>query len=250
MKAHVSAAVLAALGALSTPALAHIVLVSPPPRDVGLPGADSHKKAPCGGVARSKKYTKYAPGATVKVDFTETVDHRGCFQVGFSEAGDANFTILPGSQTDDPAGDAVPKARSITVALPTKECKQCTLQLRQLMLGAACVSNQTPGATDTYYSCADICIGTDCPIIPPEDAGASSSGGGDSGVSTTPVPPTNPTERASSSSGGTSSGGVPRLDGGKGRDCAVGWGGPAGESLAAVGLFALLAAARRRRRPR
>lgn len=149
------------------PAAAHTMLNTPPPRDVGKAGADAHKNGPCGGLARTGKPTVYAVGQTVQVEFTETIDHRGCFQVLFSEANDQNFQIL--AQVNDPAGTVVPSKRTLSATLPAgKSCTSCTLAVRQLMIGQACVTNQKSlAAGDTYFTCADICVGTEC-----ADAGA------------------------------------------------------------------------------
>lgn len=152
---------------------AHTVMSVPPARDFGKPGADAHKTGPCGGIARTGTYTQYAVGQTVNVEFTETIDHQGCFQVLLSDANDQNFQIL--SQLADPAGDTTPKKRTMSVTLPAgKTCQACTLSVRQLMIGKACVANQ-PSITagDTYFTCSDVCIGTTCP--PKTDAGAGPS---------------------------------------------------------------------------
>jgi MYXO-CTERM domain-containing protein len=184
-----SVAVLAGLVLLTLApvARAHTVLASPPARDLGQVGADAHKSGVCGGVARTGRYTQYAVGATVNVDFTETVDHRGCFQVLFSEANDTNFTIL--KQVDDPSGDVTPKKHTVSVQLPAgKSCQNCTLSVRQLMINKACVANQPSlAAGDTYFTCADICVGTNCP--PMVDAGAPDSSA-DSGPATDSGGPT------------------------------------------------------------
>lgn len=246
-------ATLAAIGLLSVPAVAHAhtVMNSPTPRDA----SDAHKSGPCGGVARVGKPTQYTPGQKVTVEFTETVDHRGCFQVAFSAANDANFTVL--AQIDDPTGDAVPKKRTVDVTLPTTPCPACTLVVRQLMINQPCKTTQQPnetGAGDTYFSCADICIGATCTSAPDPDAGSTSSSsssgstssssssgssGVDSGVSTKPAP----TGSSSSSSG------TPSLDSGKGDDgCNTSGSSGTEAALAAVVGVAIVAGLRRRRR--
>lgn len=254
---------LAIVGLLSVPAVAHAhtQMDSPPPRDVGQPGVDAHKTGPCGGLARAGTPTKYTPGQKVQVKFTETVDHRGCFQIAFSAANDTGFTLLTPTgaaspNIDDPTGDATPKQRTVEVTLPTTPCKACTLQVRQLMINQPCKANQQPGDTgagDTYFSCADICIGTECDLPPTPDAGAgdagssgstsssssSGSSGVDSGVSTKPAP-----TGSSSSTGGT-----PSLDSGKGDDgCNTSGSSGTEAALAAVVGVAIVAGLRRRRR--
>ena len=185
-----SVAVLAGLALLTLAPVAgaHTVLASPPARDFGMPGADAHKSGVCGGVARTGRYTQYAVGATVNVEFTETVDHRGCFQVLFSEANDTGFTIL--KQVDDPSGDVTPKKHTVSVQLPAgKSCQNCTLSVRQLMINKACVANQPSlAAGDTYFTCADICVGTNCPPIVDAGAPDSSTDSGSSSDSCGPSP--------------------------------------------------------------
>lgn len=175
MRARLVPLLVIGLVSASAPASAHTMLNTPPPRDVGKAGADAHKNGPCGGVARTAKPTVYAVGQTVQVEFTETIDHRGCFQVLFSEANDQNFQIL--TQVNDPAGTAVPSKRTVSATLPAgKSCTACTLAVRQLMIGQACVTNQQSlAAGDTYFTCADICVGTACTDAgapPPPDASA------------------------------------------------------------------------------
>lgn len=182
---------LVGLVSATAPASAHTLLNAPPPRDVGKAGADAHKNGPCGGVARTAKPTVYAVGQTVQVEFTETIDHRGCFQVLFSEANDQNFQIL--TQVNDAAGTAVPSKRTVSATLPAgKSCTACTLAVRQLMIGQACGNNQQSlAAGDTYFTCADICVGAGC-----VDAGAPPAP--DAGA---PPPPPPPTPTSSTDSG-------------------------------------------------
>lgn len=98
--------VLAALAVVAVPAtaIAHTVMMTPVPRDVGVAGNDAHKTGPCGAVPRTNKCTSYEAGATIPVKWMETVGHQGCFQVAVSKANDQNFTIL--KQINDPAGGA------------------------------------------------------------------------------------------------------------------------------------------------
>lgn len=174
-------------------ALAHTVMKTPPPRDVGVTGNDGHKQAsaPCGNVLRTQKYVQYEAGATIDVAWTETIDHSGCFQVTLSTDGDKTFQML--KQFQDDAGTAVPHTYTEKVTLPTGvTCSSCTLQVRQLMQGnnATCPANADPltATNGTYYSCADICIGPTCTV--PE-----------AGVDASP----DPTSSSSSSSTSTSS---------------------------------------------
>ncbi|MBK8216627.1 MAG: lytic polysaccharide monooxygenase [Myxococcales bacterium] len=233
-------------------ASAHTVMSSPPARDFGKAGADAHKTGPCGGVARTANYTQYQAGQQVTVEFTETIDHRGCFQVLFSEANDQNFQIL--AQVDDPSGDVTPKKRTMTVTLPAgKTCTACTLSVRQLMINRACGANQQSiNAGDTYFTCADICVGTNCP--PQSDAGAPTDASvppSDAGHShdAAPQPTPSPTPSATGTPSGTPTPSPTPLEptdesGG----CSVGVGAAGSSGLAIVALGAALLGARRRRR--
>jgi hypothetical protein len=138
-------------------------MTAPPPRDTG----DAHKTAPCGDSARTTTATPFDQGATITVEWEETISHQGCFQIALSTADDKNFTVL--KQIDDPAGGAG-TVYSEKITLPQNvTCPACTLVVRQLMLGAPCTqSPQNDLDASTYYSCADIRIGAGAP----SDAGA------------------------------------------------------------------------------
>lgn len=244
------------LALASSIASAHVVVANPPARDFGKPGADAHKTGPCGNIARTGTYTQYAMGATIPVEFTETIDHRGCFQVLLSEANDQNFTIL--QQIDDPAGDTTPKKRTMNVQLPAgKTCQNCTIAVRQLMINRACGTNQASiNAGDTYFSCADVCIGTTCP--PKSDAGAPDASAppveddaGHHDHDASPAPSATGTSPAPTPTGTTPTtpgGGLEPGDSEGG--CATSPIGIAGTSTVALGALgaAVVAFARRRRR--
>jgi MYXO-CTERM domain-containing protein len=248
----------AALVVAPATASAHAYVMSPPPRDIAQPDLDAraHKTGPCGGVPRTGKPTKYAPGATVTVKWQETIAHQGCYQIGFSQANDQNFTVL--KQINDPAGGAG-MVYTDTVTLPAGvTCPACTLVVRQLMVGGACVGNPADpaaAAQGTYYSCADICVGDTCtepdagtPIV---DAGGTDGStkppvGSDSGVSTTP---TDGGGKLVDAGDDDDDGAAPNLRSGDGGGCAVALGATSGVSAAAMaGLFGLALLRRRRNR--
>jgi MYXO-CTERM domain-containing protein len=142
-------------------------------------GSDSHKDptGPCG-VARAvppQPQATYAPGQTLHVEWTETVSHPGCFVVDFSAAGDTDFQVL-GVKSHAGAAGATPRPWSLDVTLPGTPCDDCTLRVRQLMLGADLTDAQCPPATvgtgSTYYSCANVIL----------TAGNGGGAGGDSGA--------------------------------------------------------------------
>jgi len=251
----VAAAAVAALFT-SAAAHAHVVVTSPPARDFGKPGADAHKTGPCGGVPRTGTYTQYAVGATVPVEYTETIDHRGCFQVLLSDANDQGFQIL--MQVDDPSGDVTPKRRTMNVTLPAgKTCASCTLAVRQLMIGRACGANQASiNAGDTYFTCSDICIGTNCPpktdAGAPGDASAPVDDGGHHDHDAAPSPaPTGTNPGPAPTATGTTpapGGGLEPTDGDGGCSTSpVGVAGSSAFALAGLGAVVVTLARRRRR---
>jgi hypothetical protein len=139
----------ALVAALLVPALAlaHARLVSPAPRTTTI-----LKTPPCGGIGRSGLPTILAPGQQVEVEWVETVDHPGHYELAFSPADDQGFVTLLGSIPDYAfASGAVERTYTTTIQAPSTPCEACTLQLIQFM------SDHPPGS-QYYYSCADIQI--------------------------------------------------------------------------------------------
>lgn len=251
------ALVMAALLAASASATAHTRWITPPPRS----NADNLKPpaapGPCGNVARTNKVTTYASGATINVKWEETIGHVGCYQVVFSPD-DVNWVTL--KQIADPAGGNV--MISETVKLPAGvSCDKCTLGLRQIMLdglgNTACAADAAPpngtgGNGNTYFSCADICVGTSCsdagaPTVP--DAGGNpTTPGKDSGGPTTV--PTDGGGKFVDASDDDETPGAPNLRSGEGDGCSVtALGATSGLSFGvAAGLFGLALLRRRRNR--
>jgi hypothetical protein len=141
---------------LSGTASAHIALTYPPPRTA------DQKAGPCGatGSTRSKTVTTFAPGATIMVEWDETVDHPGHFRIAFDDAGDDVF-VNPNSPDDnfaftlkEPIADKAGGHYTQAVTLPNKPCTNCTLQLMQIMTTAVPYNS-------FYYQCADIALSED-----------------------------------------------------------------------------------------
>jgi hypothetical protein len=113
--------------------------------------SDSLKTAPCGGVARSVSSATYAPGATITLNWEETINHPGRFEIYFSPANDANWQLLKTvTDTMDGTND-LPHQYSTTVTLPSAPCAACTIQLIQVM-------TENMANPSYYYSCSDIKI--------------------------------------------------------------------------------------------
>ncbi len=111
-------------------------------------GNDANKTGPCGSDARNPNPTVFTSGQTITVEWEETIQHPGKFQISFSAGNDANFQLL--QTINDTKDDAnVPHRNSATITLPQGTCEACTLQLIQVM-------TENPAAPRNYYSCADI----------------------------------------------------------------------------------------------
>ncbi len=147
-----------ALAALATPASAHIQLSSPAKRYT------DQKAGPCGrgaNDARTNNVTELAPGSTITVSWSETVNHPGHFRIAFDEDGTDGF-VNPASPTDfdnspevlaDNIADTNGGPSSLEVTLPDVECDNCTLQVIQVMTDKG---GNGFGNDDFYFQCADI----------------------------------------------------------------------------------------------
>jgi hypothetical protein len=128
-------------------ALAHARLVAPPPRTTTI-----LKTPPCGGIARTSTPVTLTAGEPLQVDWVETIDHPGHYELAISPADDLGFVTLLGNIPDFSfASGATERAYSTTIQVPSTPCDACTLQLIQFM------SDHPPGS-QYYYSCADIRI--------------------------------------------------------------------------------------------
>jgi hypothetical protein len=170
--------ILVALLLVSGTASAHVTLTSPPPRTL------DNKAGPCGatGSKRGTHVTTFAPGATITVEWDETVDHPGHYRIAFDNDGDDVF-INPNNPNDnfpftlmEPIADKAGGHYTQQITLPTATCANCTLQLMQIM------TTQVP-YNSFYYQCADIAIaeGGDPgggPIEPADMASGCSTGSG------------------------------------------------------------------------
>lgn len=112
------------------------------------------KVAPCGDAPRTTTPAVFTPGATITVEWEETINHPGYFRIAFSRTGDQNFDsyILADNILDTQNDANTPHFYSRQITLPDLACTDCTLQLIQYM-------TENPAAPTLYYSCADINLG-------------------------------------------------------------------------------------------
>ncbi|MCX6129376.1 MAG: lytic polysaccharide monooxygenase [Proteobacteria bacterium] len=155
-------------------------------------GRKEIKKGPCGrtGGVRGKNVYTYEPGATIQVAIDEFVPHPGYFRIAFQKDGDNEFvnpqTILPINReclgiaadkcgaTDfyntpnvlldnlDPhQRGPFNKRYSWDVTLPDVECKNCTLQIIQVMTDEFPIHapyDPSYSSEDIYYQCIDLVL--------------------------------------------------------------------------------------------
>jgi len=140
---------IALAGVLVLPGLAfgHARLTSPPPRSTTI-----GKTAPCAGIPRTGTPTVLTAGQMLKVDWIETIDHPGHYELAISPADDQNFVTILGDIPDRafPQG-ADHNDYTTMLQIPQTTCTACTLQLIQFM-------SEKPPGQQYYYSCADIQI--------------------------------------------------------------------------------------------
>jgi hypothetical protein len=166
---------------VSSTSLAHINLLSPPPRQSGFPDS-SLDEGPCGqrNPGRvSEQVSVFRPGETITVAWEVYVQHSSYFRLSFDADGDDSFSerssapadparddptrLLPGEgelileYVMDRAGELA--GLEVSVTLPTEPCDNCTLQLIQF-------SYELPLQEATYYQCADLTLEGE-PVEPP-----------------------------------------------------------------------------------
>lgn len=123
---------------------AHARLVSPVPRTMTISSA-----GPCGNAARTSSPMVLQAGQMVDVTWEEVQDHNGYYRLLLSAANDTGFTVLLDNIADRPIPmDMTKNTYDATVQMPSTPCTACTLQLIFV----------TNGASDDYYSCADVQI--------------------------------------------------------------------------------------------
>jgi MYXO-CTERM domain-containing protein len=155
------------LAVVPSAAFGHAGLRWPPPRcTAGNNVCTSIKSpAPCGNYpAGTGVRTDLVAGATVNVEFDETINHTGWFQLWISENGDSNYVLVQDQIPHNGAAPqptfANPRPYSYAFTVPNTPCANCSLRLIQVM------TDRNPPTN--YYSCADIQI---VPPGGPVDAG-------------------------------------------------------------------------------
>lgn len=117
-----------------------------PPRS----GDTALKTGPCGNIARTSAPKVLQAGSDLTVEWEETIDHPGRFEIYFSPANDTGWKLLKQVQdTQNTPVNGAPHAYATQITLPNEACTACTLQLIQVM-------TENPSAPSYYYSCADI----------------------------------------------------------------------------------------------
>ena len=209
---------------------AHALLVIPKPRDQ----QDGYKDpprppgtgAPCGimrNAPPAQPETSFPAGSKLKVTWTETINHPGCFVIDFAAQNDANFQVL-GSKAH--SGNTAPQSWDLDITLPSTPCTGCTLRLRQLMLAANLPAGSCPPATIatgvTYYSCSNIILTNGGSAGSGGASGAPGAGGGSTAMAGASAASGGTGGSSSSAHGGEfTAGGSPAADGGMGNMVAI-----------------------------
>ena len=137
---------------IASAAQAHVLLEEPRRRYDDMKGAVCGK----GGLddGRTSDFHRFAPGETISMAWTETIDHVGSYRVAFDDDGAdrADFDDNVLHTQADPRNDNNFRWEA-EVTLPDIECTGCTLQLIQVMTTGEGNDN------NTYFQCSDIVLG-------------------------------------------------------------------------------------------
>lgn len=166
---------------------AHIAMTFPATRYA------DQKRGPCGrgaGDAPSGNVTVFAPGETITLAWTETINHPSHYRISFDIDGQDAFEDPPQMKAFysndavllDNISDAGGPGFQAQITLPNVQCESCTLQLVQVMYDKP---PYVPGTNDLYYQCADIALRGE---LQPTDTGSVVPTGTDTG--TPPIPDT------------------------------------------------------------
>ncbi len=149
----------------SSPASAHARWKSgsslSPPRSLN----DNLKTPPCGGTQKSGTRKQYKPGEKISLEFEETVNHPGYFEIHLLGKDDQPVQGVPRPllKIEDTQNNRVVDGKAhqyqATLQVPAVNCSECAFQLIQVML-------DDPANPSNYYSCTDISIGGAAPAKP------------------------------------------------------------------------------------
>ncbi len=124
------------------------------------------KTGPCGGIAKNMNPTvEFQAGQTIVVQWEETIDHPGYYELSISSDNDETFQILLEVPDTQNGRDTLPHRWQANLTLPAGlTCSSCTLRLIQWM-------TENPANPRPYFSCADIrIVERDEPVpMPPID---------------------------------------------------------------------------------
>ena len=171
-------AAFAGVSLASSLAAAHVRLTYPTPRyptPAMMNSSTDIKTGPCGRANGTRttdtsRITVLQPGATIMVQFNETIDHPGFYRISFDDDGEDAFVtptmrsqiqtgptftlpVLADNITDKSGGSYM-----VSVTLPNVECERCTLQLIQFMVANGVNTWNPAPDEDLYYTCADIAL--------------------------------------------------------------------------------------------
>jgi hypothetical protein len=130
-----------------------------PPRDL----SSGLKAPPCGGAPRTTNPKIYRPGQTLAVEFEETINHPGYFEIrvlGENDtplAGVVSPLVTINDTQNTPIANGMNHQYKANITLPNIQCEKCALQLIQVM-------TENPDFPSRYYSCSDIRISEDANV--------------------------------------------------------------------------------------
>lgn len=138
------------------------------------------KTGPCGAstAGTPQEIAGWTAGATVTIEYTETINHPSHYRVALSREGESAFVdpidaddkTTDGNELLDGIADLDEgnnRSGTIEVVLPNEPCENCVLQLMQIMYDKP--------AMPFYYQCADV-------VIAPGAGNTGSGGGANEGV--------------------------------------------------------------------
>ncbi|MCB9026571.1 MAG: lytic polysaccharide monooxygenase [Bdellovibrionaceae bacterium] len=112
--------------------------------------------APCG-IRKFNTRTALKSGQELTIQWEETIDHPGHFEIWFSMENDDNWALLKTIIDDQSGRNNASHFFTNSISVPDVTCDNCTLQIRQIM------TDRNPPTL--YYSCADVQISPNNPPV-------------------------------------------------------------------------------------